>query len=192
MDLGGAKRSRSPSAASPAAFWVISLVPPGEAQRSGFAGKRRSKGTSAVFATRRKRSRVDFATTSRHGQSHAPPAGGEIPLRKEPSSGPMRASGPTKKRSIVVPSSVWPSASHLSLSPLAFGHLPLTRGVGPRGGRLLGGSAPSSGLFGATFPPGGRLYWGAPLIRPGERPGKAGGPVCRPYEKSGETLYIKL
>ena len=59
MDLGEAKRSRSPSAASPAAFWVISLVPPGEAQRSGFAGKRRSKGTSAVFATRRKRSRVD-------------------------------------------------------------------------------------------------------------------------------------
>ena len=59
MDLGGAKRSRSPSAASPAAFWVISLVPHGEAQRSGFAGKRRSKGTSAVFATRRKRSRVD-------------------------------------------------------------------------------------------------------------------------------------
>ena len=29
-------------------------------------------------------------------------------------------------------------------------------------------------------PPGGRLFWGAPLIRPGERPGKAGGPVCRP------------
>ena len=79
MDLGGAKRSRSPSAASPVAFWVISLVPPGEAQRSGFAGKRRSKGTSAVFATRRKRSRVDFATTSRHGQSRSPPAGGEIP-----------------------------------------------------------------------------------------------------------------
>ena len=105
MDLGGAKRSRSPSAASPAAFWVISLVPPGEAQRSGFAGKRRSKGTSAVFATRRKRSRVDFATTSRHGQSHSPPAGGEIPLRKEPSSGPMRASGPTKKRSIIALSS---------------------------------------------------------------------------------------
>ena len=40
MDLGEAKRSPSPSAASPAAFWVISLVPPGEAQRSGFAGKR--------------------------------------------------------------------------------------------------------------------------------------------------------
>ena len=61
------------------------------------------------------------------------PQAAKSPLRKEPSSGPMRASGPTKKRSIVVPSSVWPSASHLSLSPLAFGHLPLTRGVGPRG-----------------------------------------------------------
>ena len=38
-----------------------------------------------------------------------------------------------RNRSIVVPSSVWPSASHLSLSPLAFGHLPLIRGVGPQG-----------------------------------------------------------
>ena len=28
-------------------------------------------------------------------------------------------------------------ARHLSLSPLAFGHLPLTRGVGPERGRLL-------------------------------------------------------
>ena len=56
-----------------------SLVAPGEAQRSGFAGKRRSKGTNAVFAARRKRSGVDFATTSRHGQSRPPPAGGGIP-----------------------------------------------------------------------------------------------------------------
>ena len=32
-----------------------SLVAPGEAQRSGFAGKRRSKGTNAVFAARRGR-----------------------------------------------------------------------------------------------------------------------------------------
>ena len=63
-----------------------------------------------------------------------------------------------RNRSIVVPSSVWPSASHLSLSPLAFGHLPLIRGVGPRGGRLLGGSAPSSGPFGATFPPEGEGF----------------------------------
>ena len=52
---------------------------PGEAQRSGFAGKRRSKGAGAVFAVRRKRRQADFATTSRHGQSNSPPAGGEIP-----------------------------------------------------------------------------------------------------------------
>ena len=61
-----------------------SLVAPGEAQRSGFAGKRRSKGTNAVFAARRKRSGVDFATTSRHGQSHSSPAGGEIPSALAP------------------------------------------------------------------------------------------------------------
>ena len=60
-----------------------SLVTPDEAQRSGFAGKRRSKGTNAVFAARRKRSGVDFATTSRHGQSHSPPAGGETPPRAD-------------------------------------------------------------------------------------------------------------
>ena len=113
MDLGGAKRSRSPSAASPVAFWVISLVPPGEAQRSGFAGKRRSKGTSAVFATRRKRSRVDFATTSRHGQSRSPPAGGEIP----PARNETALSSP-------------PHPSRLR------------RATFPPGGRLLRGSAP--------------------------------------------------
>ena len=54
---------------------------PGEAQRSGFAGKRRSKEAVAVFAARRKRRQADFATTSRRGQSHSPPAGGETPLR---------------------------------------------------------------------------------------------------------------
>ena len=113
-----------------------SLVAPGEAQRSGFAGKRRSKGTNAVFAARRKRRQADFATTSRHGQSHSPPAGGETPLRKEPSSGPMRASGPTKS---VLSSLPHPAPSGPpSLSPLAFGHLPLTRGVGPRGEGLKG------------------------------------------------------
>ena len=98
-----------------------SIVTPGEAQRSGFAGKRRSKGTNAVFAARRKRSGVDFATTSRHGQSNSPPAGGEIPLRKEPSSGPMRASGPTKKRSIIAPSSVTASPCHLPPRGKAYG-----------------------------------------------------------------------
>ena len=143
-----------------------SLVAPGEAQRSGFAGKRRSKGTSAVFAARRKRSRVDFATTSRHGQSNSPPAGGEIPLRKEPSSGPMRASGPTKKRSIIAPSSVTVSPCHLPpkgkafkgspLIRLAFGQPPSPQGEG------FAGEAPSSAPFGGTFPPGGRLCGGGP------------------------------
>ena len=104
-----------------------SLVAPGEAQRSGFAGKRRSKGTNAVFAARRKRSGVDFATTSRRGQSHSPPAGGETPLRKEPSSGPMRASGPTKKRSIIAPSSVTASPCHLPPKGKAFKGSPLIR-----------------------------------------------------------------
>ena len=57
--------------------------------------------------------------------------GGETPPRKEPSSGPMRASGPTKS---VLSSPPHPAPSGPpSLSPLAFGHLPLTRGVGPRG-----------------------------------------------------------
>ena len=93
-----------------------SLVTPDEAQRSGFAGKRRSKGTNAVFAARRKRSGVDFATTSRHGQSRSPPAGGEIP----------------------------PARNETALS-----------------------SPPHpSRLRRATFPPGGRLLGGAPLIRP--------------------------
>ena len=58
---------------------------------------------------------------SHRWESTSPPAGGETPLRKEPSSGPMRASGPTKKRSIVAPSSVWPSASHLPPRGKAFG-----------------------------------------------------------------------
>ena len=81
MDLGGAKRSRSPSDASPGAFCLL----------------------------------------CRHGQSNSPPAGGEIPLRKEPSSGPMRASGPTKKRSIIAPSSVTASPCHLPLKGKAGG-----------------------------------------------------------------------
>ena len=69
---------------------------PGEAQRSGFAGKRRSKEAVAVFAVRRKRRQADFATTSRHGQSHSPPAGGEIPpADNEPNPKPAPSSGPS-------------------------------------------------------------------------------------------------
>ena len=109
---------------------------PGEAQRSGFAGKRRSKEAVAVFAARRKRRQADFATTSRHGQSHSPPAGGETPLRKQYlKGGALRSSRPTQKTALpspphpalratfpprgrlfggIISSSVWPSASHLS------------------------------------------------------------------------------
>ena len=68
---------------------------------------------------------------SHRWERNSPPAGGETPLRKEPSSGPMRASGPTKS---VLSSPPHPAPSGPpSLSPLAFGHLSLTRGVGPRG-----------------------------------------------------------
>ena len=101
-----------------------SLVAPGEAQRSGFAGKRRSKGTNAVFAARRKRSGVDFATTSRRGQSHSPPAGGEILPVKRTSQRPDEGIGPYKNHSIIAPSSA------------PFG------GTFPPGGRLLGGKRP--------------------------------------------------
>ena len=109
---------------------------PGEAQRSGFAGKRRSKEAVAVFAARRKRRQADFATTSRRGQSNSPPAGGETPLRKQYlKGGAPRSSRPTQKTALpspphpalratfpprgrlfggIISSSVWPSASHLS------------------------------------------------------------------------------
>ncbi len=68
-----------PILSRPRRRFAQSIVAPGEAQRSGFAGKRRSKGAVAVFAVRRKRRQADFATTSRRGQSNSPPAGGEIP-----------------------------------------------------------------------------------------------------------------
>src|SRR5699024_4417168 len=86
----------------------------------------------------RSRPRRRFGDFAAVGKVTRRPQAAKSPVRKEPSSGPMRASGPTKKRSIIAPSSVWPSASHLSLSPLAFGHLPLTRGVGPEG-KAFGG-----------------------------------------------------
>ena len=86
----------------------------------------------------RSRPRGRFAYFAAMGKVGRRPQAAKSPVRKEPSSGPMRASGPTKKRSIIAPSSVWPPASHLSLSPLAFGHLPLTRGVGPEGKALRG------------------------------------------------------
>ena len=103
-----------------------SLVAPGEAQRSGFAGKRRSKGTNAVFAARRKRSGVDFATTSRRGQSHSPPVGGEILPVKRTTQRPDEGIGPYKNHSIIAPSSA------------PFG------GTFPPRGRLLGEPPPSA------------------------------------------------
>ena len=104
----------------------------------------------------------------------------------------MRASGPTKKRSIVAPSSVWPSASHLSLSPLAFGHLPLIRGVGPRGGRLLGGSAPSSGPFGATSPPRGKALLGSPPYPPRGKTWEDGRPSVPPLREKRRNAIYKI
>ena len=90
------------------------------------------------------------------------------PRRAKPSRRPQAAKSPCEERnrSIIVPSSVTASSCHLSLSPLAFGHLPLTRGVGPRGEGFFGGEPPHPPPFGGTFPPGGRLRraatWGRP------------------------------
>ena len=79
MGSGGSEYERGALILSePRGRFAETPVSPGEAQRSGFARKRRSKGAGAVFAARRKRSLADFATTSRHGQSRSPPAGGEI------------------------------------------------------------------------------------------------------------------
>ena len=70
-----------PILSRPRRRFAQSIVAPGEAQRSGFAGKRRSKEAVAVFAVRRKRRQADFATTSRRGQSNPPSADGGIPPR---------------------------------------------------------------------------------------------------------------
>ena len=55
MGLGGAVAHRM----RPRWRFSQSIVTPGEAQRSGFAGKRRNKGAGAVFAVRRKRRQAD-------------------------------------------------------------------------------------------------------------------------------------
>ena len=102
---------------------------PGEAQRSGFAGKRRSKEAVAVFAARRKRRQADFATTSRRGQSHSPPAGGEISRVQRAQSEPC----PLIRHGFAMPPFPIPS--------VASRHLPLTRGVGPEG-KAFGGRVP--------------------------------------------------
>ena len=87
---------------------------------------------------------------SHRWERNSPPAGGETPPRKEPSSGPMRASGPTKS---VLSSPPHPAPSGPpSLSPLAFGHLPLTRGVGPRGEGFRRRAAPPRRNTGGESP----------------------------------------
>ena len=159
------------------AFWVISLVPPGEAQRSGFAGKRRSKGTSAVFATRRKRSRVDFATTSRRGQSRSPPAGGET----SPAGNGTGLLSPPHPPPSGAPSPLWGKAyGRPKAAPTEWGTL--------RGGRVRT-PAPTRIQGRPRFPRRGRSQTGprAHTVRPcgGKRTGGAG---PGPEKKSGAPV----
>ena len=140
-----------------------SLVTPGEAQRSGFAGKRRSKGTNAVFAARRKRSGVDFATTSRHGQSRSPPAlrpqarfGAQPPRQRRLLARRWRRNPPCGKRTN-------PNPAPSSAPVCALGHLP------PRG-----------------------KAFGRPSVPPLRRKGRlSGGPVCRPYGEREDFRAVR-
>ena len=84
---------------------------------------------------------VAFWFLCRHGQRNSPPAGGEIPLRKEPSSGPMMASGPTKKRSIIAPSSA-PFGGTYPYPLCRFATSPLDKGSRPPEGKAFGGDRP--------------------------------------------------
>ena len=104
---------------------------------------------------------------SHRWERNSPPAGGEIPLRKEPSSGPMRASGPTKKRSIIAPSSA-PFGGTYPYPLCRFATSPLDKGSRPPRGRLWGEIAPSSVTASPChLPPRGKAFWGErPLIRP--------------------------
>src|SRR5699024_6906581 len=70
------------------------------------------------------------------GQSRSPPAGGETTLRKELSSSPMRASGPTKKRSIIAPSSA-PSGGTYPYPLCRFATSPLDKGRRPPEGKAF-------------------------------------------------------
>ena len=127
MDLGGAKRSRSPSAASPAILWFL----------------------------------------SHRWERNSPPAGGETPLRKEASSGPMRASGPTKKRSIIAPSSA-PFGGTYPYPLCRFATSPLDKGSRPPEGKAFGGDRPLiRPPSGAPSPPGGRVLRGGAPHPPG-------------------------
>ena len=149
MDLGGAKRSRSPSAASPAILWFL----------------------------------------SHRWERNSPPAGGETPLRKEPSSGPMRASGPTKKRSIIAPSSA-PFGGTYPYPLCRFATSPLDKGSRPPEGKALGGDRPliRHGFAVPPSPPGGRLCEEGPSFVPGGRLEKCGGKL--PCEKTDKELML--
>ena len=139
-----------------------SLVTPGEAQRSGFAGKRRSKGTNAVFAARRKRSGVDFATTSRHGQSRSPPA-----LRPQARFG---AQPPRQRRLLARRWRRNPPAGNGRIRTLP-PHPPPSGAPDP----IPSGLRPSP-LDKGSRPPGGRL---------------SGGPVCRPYGEREDFRAVR-
>ena len=156
------------SGAVPGGVLVNLSRTPGEAQRSGFAGKRRSKGAVAVFAVRRKRRQADFATTSRHGQSNSPPAGGETPREMA-----RRVVAPHARKKAVSssPPHPPPSGAPSPIPSVAARHLPLIRGVGPQGKAFGRPSVPS--LRRATD------YWGN---------GGSGKPL--PYGFSGSYLGL--
>ena len=104
---------------------------------------------------------------SHRWERNSPPAGGETPLRKEPSSGPMRASGPTKKRSIIAPSSA-PFGGTYPYPLCRFATSPLDKGSRPPEGKAFGGSAPHPPPLRGHLPPRGKAF-------EGERPSPSGG-----------------
>ena len=130
-----------------------------------------------------------FCLLCRHGQSRSPPAGGETTLRKEPSSSPMRASGPTKKRSIIAPSSA-PFGGTYPYPLCRFATSPPDRGsrppdpitgvtpwtlCGPSGAQYqecLGAipSGPTGGLSGKKIGTGAVLFLRLPLPNQRSRP----------------------
>ena len=87
-------------------------------------GGKRSYGHEVPVGRVPRRRFGDFAAA---GKVTRRPQAAKFPLRKEPSSGPMRASGPTKKRSIIAPSSVTASPCHLPPKGKAFKGSPLIR-----------------------------------------------------------------
>ena len=123
-----------------------SLLPakPSEAGSPGRGGARERTqfsppGGNGVEWTLRRRAAVGKVTRR--------PQAAKLPPRKEPSSCPMRASGPTKNPSIIAPSSVTASPCHLP----------------PKGKAFFGGPHPAP--LGPLFPKGEGLG-GGPVCRP--------------------------